>query len=58
MIQLQYDADYRVAREAVRSVRARLERDAFNPVYVPIQISALRHGRVKHDARNAVVGSG
>jgi AAA family ATP:ADP antiporter len=58
LIQLLYDADHRVAREAVRSVRSRLERDEFNPVYGPILISALRHRRLKHEARNAVVGCG
>jgi len=58
LIQLLYDTDHRVAREAVRSVRNRLERGQFNPVYGPILISALRHRRLKHEARNAVVGCG
>jgi ATP/ADP translocase len=58
LIQLMYDADYRVAREAIRSVGARIERDRFNPVYGPILISALRHRRLKHEARTAVVACG
>ena len=58
LIQLTYDADHRVAREAIKSVRTRIDRDAFNPVYGPILISALRHRRLKHEARNAVVACG
>jgi AAA family ATP:ADP antiporter len=58
LLQLLYDSDYRVARQAIRSTRARIERDAFNPIYAPILISALRHRRLKHEARNAIVSCG
>jgi AAA family ATP:ADP antiporter len=58
LIRLLYDSDHRVAREAVRSTQARIERDAFNPIYAPILISALRHRRLKHEARSAIVSCG
>jgi AAA family ATP:ADP antiporter len=58
LLQLLYDSDYRVARAAIRSARARIERDAFNPIYAPILISALRHRRLKHDARDAIASCG
>jgi len=58
LIQLLYDTDFRVARRAIRSTRARIERDEFNPIYAPILISALRHRRLKHEARSAIVSCG
>ena len=58
LIRLLYDSDFRVARRAIRSARARIERDEFNPIYAPILISALRHRRLKHEARNAIVSCG
>jgi HEAT repeat protein len=58
LLQLLYDSDHRVARQAIRSTRARIERDDFNPIYAPILISALRHRRLKHEARAAIVSCG
>lgn len=58
LIQLLYDSDFRVARRAIRSARTRIERDEFNPIYAPILISALRHRRLKHEARSAIVSCG
>jgi len=58
LIQLLYDSDPAVAREAIRAVRRRAERDGFSPAYVPTLIALLQSRRLKHDAREALVALG
>ena len=58
LIRLIYDADYHVARRAIRSARSRIERGELDLTFAPILIAALRNRRLKHDARDAVVAWG
>jgi AAA family ATP:ADP antiporter len=58
LVQLLYDANPQVAREAIRSVRRRAKRDGFNPVYAPTLVALLDNRRLKHDAREALVALG
>jgi AAA family ATP:ADP antiporter len=58
LVQLLYDRDPRVVREAIAAVRRRVARDGFNPLYVPTLISLLQSRRVKHEAREALVAFG
>jgi HEAT repeat protein len=58
LVRLLYDRDWLVVRAALDAVRVRVERDGWNPIYVPILVSLLRHRRVKHEAREALVACG
>ncbi|HSL19467.1 MAG TPA: Npt1/Npt2 family nucleotide transporter [Methylomirabilota bacterium] len=58
MIQLLYDRDMEVVRQAIRAVRRRLDRNGANPLYVPTLISLMGNRRLKHEAREAVVAVG
>lgn len=58
LIQLLYDRDWRVVNEAILSVRRRVQRDGWSPVYLPTLISLLRDRRLKHDVREALVALG
>jgi hypothetical protein len=53
-----YDPDPGVAREAIRVVRRRAERDGFHPIYAPTLVALLDHRRLKHEAREALVALG
>jgi AAA family ATP:ADP antiporter len=58
LVQLLYDRDLDVVREAMAAVRCRMERDGPNPLYIPILISLMGNRRLKHAARDAVVAYG
>lgn len=58
LIQLLYDRDTRVVREAIAAIRRRVARDGFNPLYVPTLVSLLQNRRVRHEARQALVAFG
>lgn len=58
LVQLLYDADVDVQRDAIRAVEARVERGGNNPIFVPTLISLMRDRRLKHDARQALVSYG
>ena len=57
-VQLLFDADEVVARAAINAARRKLGRDGFNPVYAAPIVTLLRHRRLKHDARGALVDCG
>lgn len=58
LIQLLYDRDVSVVREAISAIRRRVARDGFNPLYIPTLISLLQSRRIKHEAREALVALG
>ena len=58
LIQCLYDTDSGVCRQAIASVRRRIDRDGFNPMYVPTLTSLLQDRRVKQDAQEALVAFG
>ncbi len=58
VVQLLYDADGTVVRQAISAVRARMERDGPNPMYIPILISLMGSRRLKHPVRQAIVAYG
>ncbi len=58
LIQLLYDRENLVVKETITSIRRRITRDGFNPLYIPTLVSLLRDRRVKHDAREALVAFG
>jgi AAA family ATP:ADP antiporter len=58
MIQLLYDADLSVVRQAIHSIRKRIDRSGPNPLYVPTVVSLMGNRRLKHEAREALVAIG
>jgi AAA family ATP:ADP antiporter len=58
LVQLLYDSDIAVQRDAIRAVRSRVERGGNNPIFVPTLISLTRDRRLKHEARAALVNYG
>ncbi len=58
LVQLLYDADPQVVRRAIDAVSARVARGSGSPLYIPILVSHLHHRKLKHEARNALVGFG
>jgi AAA family ATP:ADP antiporter len=58
VIQLLYDRNIGVVRETITSIRRRVARDGFNPLYLPTLISLLQSRRIKHEAREALVAFG
>jgi AAA family ATP:ADP antiporter len=58
VVQLLYDSNRSVVQHAIAAVRARLERDGPNPLYVPIMISLMGNRRLRQLARDAVVAHG
>jgi HEAT repeat protein len=58
LVQLLYDADQEVVREAMAAVRSRMKRGNQNPLYIPTLISLMGNRRLKHAARDAVVAYG
>lgn len=58
LIRLLYDPDSTVVREAIASMGRRTGRDGFNPLYLPGLVTLLQRRRLKHDAREAIVGLG
>jgi AAA family ATP:ADP antiporter len=55
LVRLLYDRKPAVVQRAIEAVLRRAERGSPNPLYVPILVSSLRHRKLKHDARNALV---
>ena len=58
LMRLLYDPDQRVVRESIISIRRRVTRDGFNPLYVATLVSLLQNRRVRHDARETLVAFG
>lgn len=58
LLHLLYDSDLTVVRAAIDSIRARLDRDGPNPIYVATVISLMGNRRLKHEAREALVAIG
>jgi len=58
LVQLLYDSELAVQRDAIHAVRTRVERGGNNPIFVPTLISLLRDRRLKHPAREALVSYG
>ncbi len=58
LVQLLYDREVAVVRDAISAIRRRVARDGFNPLYVPTLVSLLRSRRIKHEAREALVAFG
>ena len=58
LVQLLYDPEIGVQHDAIRAVRARVERGGDNPIFVPTLISLMRDRRLKHEAREALVSYG
>jgi len=58
LMQLLYDPEIGVQHDAIRAVRARVERGGANPIFVPTLISLMRDRRLKHEAREALVSYG
>ena len=58
VIQLLYDPDRTVIRQAISAVRVRMERDEPNPMYIPILISLMGSRRLKHLVRQSIVAYG
>jgi AAA family ATP:ADP antiporter len=58
LVQLLYDGEQEVVREAMSAIRSRMERGNPNPLYVPTLISLMGNRRLKRAARDAVVAYG
>lgn len=58
LLQLLYDSDIEVAREAIASIRNLLNHGADSVLFAPILVSLLRERRLKHEAREALVAIG
>ena len=58
LIGLLYDRDRSVVREAITSIRRRVSRDGFNPLYVPTLVALLQDRRVRHEVREGLVAFG
>ncbi|HVS03599.1 MAG TPA: Npt1/Npt2 family nucleotide transporter [Thermoanaerobaculia bacterium] len=58
LIQLLYDTDPKVVREAVAAVRRREAREGFTPIYAPKLIALLADRRLKEPAQEALVAFG
>ena len=58
LVQLLYDGDERVVRGAIDAVTQQLSRGEDSPIYLPILVSHLRHRKLKHGAREALVAFG
>jgi len=58
VLQLLYDDDLTVVRNAIESIRVRLDRAGPNPIYVPTLVSLMGNRRLKHESREALVAIG
>ncbi len=58
LVQLLYDGDIAVQRDAVRAVKRRVLKGGSNPIFVPTLISLMRDRRLKHEVRDALVAYG
>lgn len=58
MMQLLYDSDPGVLREAVRSAGLRVAGGEATPIFVPTLLSLTGNRRIKHEAREALVAHG
>ncbi|MFQ5742549.1 MAG: Npt1/Npt2 family nucleotide transporter [Acidobacteriota bacterium] len=58
LVQLLYDTEPRVVRQAIKAVRSRAGSGGRNPIFVPILISLMRDRRLKHDARETLAACG
>jgi AAA family ATP:ADP antiporter len=58
LLQLLYDPELPVVREAIASVRRRLTRDDDPSIYMPTLISLLRDRQLKHEVRESLIAFG
>ncbi len=58
LLQLLYDPELPVVREAIASVRRRISRDEDPSIYMPTLISLLRDRQLKHEVRESLVAFG
>jgi AAA family ATP:ADP antiporter len=58
LLQLLYDPELPVVREAIASVRRRIRRDEDPSIYMPTLISLLRDRQLKHEVRESLVAFG
>lgn len=58
VVQLLYDPDPHVVKQAIAAVRRRVARDGYNALYVPTLVSLLHNRRLKHEVRDALVAFG
>jgi HEAT repeat protein len=58
LVQLLYDGELEVVGQTITSIRARMERDGPNPMYIPILISLMGNRRLKLRSREALVAYG
>jgi len=58
LLQLLYDRELRVVQQAIASIRARMERDGPNPIFIPTLISLMGNRRLKPSSREALVAYG
>ena len=58
LLRLARDPDVSVVRAAIDSVRRRVERNGFDPLYVPTLVACLGDRRIRHDAQAALLAFG
>ncbi|MEE4272288.1 MAG: Npt1/Npt2 family nucleotide transporter [Thermoanaerobaculales bacterium] len=58
LLQLLYDSELSVVRNAIHSIKVRLDRDGPSPIYGPTLVSLMGNRRLKHEAREALVAIG
>lgn len=58
LVELLYDRNPEVVRQAIGAVRQRGAREGYNPLYVATLVSLLHRRRLKHDAREALIAFG
>ncbi len=58
VVQLLYDTDLNVVRQAMRSAGHRVAAGEDTPIFVPILLSLTGNRRLKHEAREALVAHG
>lgn len=58
LLQLLYDPEPAVVREAIASVRRRVARDGVSSIYMPTLISLLRDRQLKHEVRESLIAFG
>ena len=58
LLQLLYDPEKSVVREAIASARRRIRRDEDPSIYMPTLISLLRDRQLKHEVRESLIAFG
>lgn len=58
LLRLVRDEDTAVVKEAIGSIRRRVERDGFYPLYVPTLVARLGDRRVRYEVQQALVAFG